>query len=105
MTMKKSLGKRLISGVTSGLLAVTYALPNSLPAGSNFYAAAEGKTPNPKYGKDYAVEDILSEYSYFIQNDANIGNHTVGSVAIGGTGQIDHFGDGSVAPSFIGNIE
>ena len=30
MTMKKSLGKRLISGVTSGLLAVTYALPSGL---------------------------------------------------------------------------
>ncbi|WP_037272362.1 SpaA isopeptide-forming pilin-related protein, partial [Ruminococcus flavefaciens] len=98
--MKKSLGKRFISGVTSGILAVTYALPASL-----LPAAAEDGTSNPKYGKDYAVEDILSEYAYFIKDDANIGNHTVGSIAVGGTGVIDHFGEGAVSPSFIGNIE
>ncbi|WP_081373553.1 SpaA isopeptide-forming pilin-related protein, partial [Ruminococcus flavefaciens] len=98
--MKKSLGKRFLSGVTSGILAVTYALPTSLPS-----AAAEDGTSDPKYGKEYAVEDILSEYAYFIREDANIGNHTVGSIAIGGTGVIDHFGEGAVSPSFIGRIE
>ena len=29
--MKKSMGKRLISGVTSAILAVTYGLPSSIP--------------------------------------------------------------------------
>ena len=98
--MKKSLGKRFLSGVTSGILAVTYALPSNILS-----AAADDETPDPKYGKEYAVEDILSEYAYFVRDDANIGNHTVGSIAIGGTGVIDHFGEGAVSPSFIGNIE
>ncbi|WP_175460957.1 SpaA isopeptide-forming pilin-related protein, partial [Ruminococcus flavefaciens] len=98
--MKKSLGKRFLSGVTSGILAVTYALPSNIPS-----ASAGDETLNPKYGKEYAVEDILSEYAYFVKDDANIGNHTVGSIAVGGTGVIDHFGEGAVSPSFIGNIE
>ena len=32
--MKKSLGKRFLSGVTSGILAVTYALPSNIPSAS-----------------------------------------------------------------------
>ncbi|MBQ6033865.1 MAG: Cna B-type domain-containing protein, partial [Ruminococcus sp.] len=42
MTMKKSLGKRLVSGVTSGLLAVMYAVPTNLGISASAADAADG---------------------------------------------------------------
>lgn len=40
--MKKSLGKRLVSGVTSGLLAVMYAVPTNLGISASAADAADG---------------------------------------------------------------
>ncbi|MBR6968412.1 MAG: choice-of-anchor A family protein [Ruminococcus sp.] len=102
--MKRSLRKRLISGVTSGILAATYLLPSDLSLGTRLGAAAD-ELPSPKYGKAYTVENILSDYSYFIREDANIMNHTVGALAIGGTARLTTFGEAAVAPSYFRRLE
>ena len=80
--MKKSIGKRLVSGLTSAMLAVTYALPNAVPLGNRILAdAAEnlgnkdpvsdvtllvGKTPTSPTGDAYSefstVADAIAQY-------------------------------------------
>ena len=101
--MKKSLGKRLLSSVTSGLLTVTCALPNGLQLGKSLEAAAADELPSPKYGKAYTVENILSDYQYFIKDDFTVANHTVGALAIGGKATLPGagFGQGAVTHSYF----
>lgn len=43
--MKKTWGKRLLSGVTSAVLAVSYMLPSSIPFGFNGVNAANEVLP------------------------------------------------------------
>ena len=61
--MKKTLGKRIISGVTSlllGLSAFSQAMPLS-NGGVLKAKAVEGNSP--KYSKEYTVENLLTDYN------------------------------------------
>ena len=60
---------------------------------------------NPKYDKAYTVENILSSYNLFIENDLTTHNHVVGAIAVGNdyTGK-SASGDAAKAPSYAKNI-
>lgn len=58
-----------------------------------------------KFPYEYTIENILARYQLFVENDAEITCHTVGAVAIGGTGEIDTWGDGQISPSYINHIK
>lgn len=65
-----------------------------------------------RYTGGNSIEDILTNFQYFVDDDAMIGNHTVGPVAIGGKltgGKVENgvlvsagvtFGDGAHSPSY-----
>ncbi len=74
-------------------VALVFAIVTSIT-----YAADE------KYEKDYEIKNVLSDYQYVISGDANIGNHAVGGMVIGGAAKVSSFGDGAVAPSYFRNL-
>ncbi|SDO15711.1 collagen-binding domain-containing protein, partial [Acetanaerobacterium elongatum] len=56
------------------------------------------------YSKAYTIENILSDYQYFVSGDLTLGEHNVGAIACGGSATIGNFGDGAIAPSYIQNV-
>ena len=60
---------------------------------------------NPKYDKAYTIENILSSYNLFAENDMTTHNHVVGAIAVGNnyTGESTS-GDAAKAPSYAKNI-
>lgn len=60
---------------------------------------------DPKYDKAYTIENILSSYNLFIENDLTTHNHVVGAMAVGNdyTGK-SASGDAAKAPSYAKNI-
>lgn len=60
---------------------------------------------DPKYDKAYTIENILSSYNLFIENDLTTYSHIVGAMAVGNdyTG-ISSSGDAAKAPSYAKNI-
>ena len=60
---------------------------------------------DPKYDKAYTIENILSSYNLFIENDLTTHNHVVGAMAVGNdyTGKKSS-GDAAKAPSYAKNI-
>lgn len=60
---------------------------------------------DPKYDKAYTIENILSSYNLFIENDLTTRNHVVGAMAVGNdyTGK-SASGDAAKAPSYAKNI-
>gem|GEM_PF-1719718 len=87
--MKKSLGKRLISGVTSGLLAVTYALPSGLSPLRSFAAedgvASDGLPILQNYEDTMWYTGnplgIAGDFHLFSFTSVKTGNHINGNVA------------------------
>lgn len=63
------------------------------------------QTGNPKYDKAYTIENILSSYNLFAENDLTTHNHVVGAIAVGNnyTGESTS-GDAAKAPSYAKNI-
>lgn len=60
---------------------------------------------DPKYDKAYTIENILSSYNLFAENDMTTHNHVVGAIAVGNnyTGESTS-GDAAKAPSYAKNI-
>lgn len=60
---------------------------------------------DPKYDKAYTIENILSSYNLFIENDLTTHNHVVGAMTVGNdyTGK-SASGDAAKAPSYAKNI-
>lgn len=56
------------------------------------------------YGKSITIQQILSDYQYFVNDNATILNHTVGGIVAGGNVRVSNFGDGAIEPSYFGNI-
>ena len=108
--MKKSLGKRLISGVTSLLIGMS-AFTQAVPLGNGGVLKAKAVEGNsPKYSKEYTVENLLTDYNIVSFGDLYMNTHTVGAVLAGGTvsSSVSNggtFGDGAKAFSYFGNIE
>lgn len=77
---------------------------------SELSASAEGENtePNAVGGvslNDFSLYQFLTYYQYVIKGDATIGNHTVGSMLIGGEGTIGAFGEGALGPVYIHNLQ
>ncbi|MCQ2482983.1 MAG: choice-of-anchor A family protein, partial [Clostridia bacterium] len=61
-------------------------------------------TSSETYGKSITIENVLTDFSYFIGGDAVLTNHTVGSVVVGGDAKFGNGGQGSTVPSYFGNL-
>lgn len=59
---------------------------------------------DPKYDKAYTIENILSSYNLFIENDLTANMHIVGAIAVGNNLKADASGDAAKAPSYAKNI-
>ena len=59
---------------------------------------------DPKYDKAYTIENILSSYNLFIENDLTASIHIVGAIAVGNNLKADASGDAAKAPSYAKNI-
>ena len=91
--------KRLKSAVVS-LLLVFGLLCNPFLLTANAITADSVAT----YPYSYSIENILSDFQYFVQGDLAVSNHTVGAVASGGTTSISNFGDGAITSSYFEKI-
>lgn len=53
------------------------------------------------YDKKYTVSNLLSDYQYVVKDNADIKNHTVGAVLIGGKATLSSFGGAAIENSYI----
>ena len=93
MLVMKKLTKRILAGVLCGLFILS---------GERYAFAGETYTSS---GKNYTFGQILSDYQYFSFGDLKVTNHTVGAVAVGGTAELQTFGDGAIASSYLNHIK
>lgn len=56
------------------------------------------------YDKKYTIDNLLSDYQYVVKDNADIKNHTVGAVLIGGKAILSSFGDAVIENSYIGYV-
>ena len=66
------------------------------------YAVSSASTKT--YNKEYTIENLLSDYQYIVKDNADIKNHTVGAVLIGGKATLSSFGDAVIENSYIGYV-
>ena len=93
--------KHLKSAVVSLLLAFGL-LCNPFLLTSNAITSDSAAT----YGKDYTMENALTDFQYFVQGDLSGSGHTVGAVAVGGVfNKSNTICDGQVTPSYIYNVK
>ncbi|MBQ7782570.1 MAG: choice-of-anchor A family protein, partial [Oscillospiraceae bacterium] len=92
--MKKfKLLKRALAATVSAALAMSIVAVPNVSAGTTIY------------NKTCSVENIFSDFQYFINGNADITQHQVGSVYAGGTAKIGSFGDGAIQDSYVRNLE
>ncbi len=91
--MLKSVKKRLAS-----FLAAVLCVSSLLPMTNNLLRADE------TYTDGYSFSTVLSKFQCFVENDLNYGSHCVGAMVAGGTANLDCFGEGSISPSYFGNL-
>ena len=106
------MGERLLSGATSLLLALTYGIPTGLSDSTQLLRAysdgEEGQSgetepaplPTPKYGKDYTIENLLTDYNLVAFNDLTSNNHIVGCLLAGNEANVINFGDAARSDSY-----
>lgn len=63
------------------------------------YAVSSASTKT--YDKKYTISNLLSDYQYVVKDNADIKNHTVGAVLIGGEATLSSFGDAAIENSYI----
>lgn len=63
------------------------------------YAVSSASTKT--YDKKYTIDNLLSDYQYVVKDNADIKNHTVGAVLIGGEATLSSFGDAAIENSYI----
>lgn len=66
------------------------------------YAVSSASTKT--YNKEYTIDNLLSDYQYVVKDNADIKNHTVGAVLIGGKATLSSFGDAAIENSYIGYV-
>jgi len=97
--MKKTM-KKLLAFLMAFCLVVGIAMP-----GNNAQAAS---TSNTRYDGGYGIDEILSQFQFFVSGDVSLNNsgHTVGSIAVGGTLDMSNsFGDAGIVPSYINKLK
>lgn len=63
------------------------------------YAVSSASTKT--YDKKYIIDNLLSDYQYVVKDNADIKNHTVGAVLIGGKATLSSFGDAAIENSYV----
>ena len=63
------------------------------------YAVSSASTKT--YDKKYTIDNLLSDYQYVVKDNADIKNHTVGAVLIGGKATLSSFGDAAIENSYV----
>lgn len=63
------------------------------------YAVSSASTKT--YDKKYTISNLLSDYQYVVKDNADIKNHTVGAVLIGGKATLSSFGDAAIENSYV----
>lgn len=92
---KKLKAKRMLAAFLTALMVLTICMPQTVSAAS----------ADDRYTGGTTIADILTNYQYFIQNDASLKNHTVGAVAVGGSlAALNTIGDGAQSPSYAEKI-
>lgn len=86
----------VISFVCSALMMPAVSMENN--------GGVSVQTGNPKYDKAYTIENILSSYNLFIENDLDSVSHVVGAIAVGNNFTGANSGDAAKAPSYAKNI-
>lgn len=87
----KGLLKKALAAVTSATMALSFVTAESVSAEGEEYI----------YKKTVSVEQILADFQYFVEEDADITMHQVGTVYAGGTAKIGSFGDGAMVNSYV----
>ena len=101
--MKKTLKSRLLGSFTSAFMAVSSVVSSAtaLP----FIVGSADDIP-PSYPKTYTMENVLTDFQYFIKDDFTGSGHVVGAIAVGGTfDKINTICDGQITPSFIYDVK
>lgn len=92
---KKLKAKRMLAAFLTALMVLTICLPQTVSAAS----------ADDRYTGGTTIADILTNYQYFILQDAPLTNHTVGAVAVGGRLNAGNtIGDGAQSPSYAQEI-
>lgn len=100
--MKKRGIKRLVACIMALCLIWTTCLPGVRAAS---YVASD-KATFIGDGGNYDIYTILSQYQFFIAENAEITPHMVGGMAVGGKVTMGNwFGHGAIAPSYIGVMD
>ncbi len=95
--VKKIKMKRMLAMLLTAVMVLTICMQQSVSAAA---------PTNVKYDGGWGITDLLTNYQYIIKGDAELNNHTVGGVAIGGTLSSNNFiGDCMQSPSYASNIK
>ena len=87
----------VISFVCSALMMPAVSMENN--------GGVSVQTGNPKYDKAYTIENILSSYTLFAENDLTTHNNVVGAIAVGNNYTDESTsGDAAKAPSYTKTI-
>lgn len=100
--MKKRKIMRLVACIMTLCLVWTTCLSGVRAASP--YVASETATYIKDNG-DYKISNILSKFQWFAFGDASTTNHINGAIIVRGKVSLDAWGDGSIAPSYIGNLQ
>ncbi|MGN0586462.1 MAG: SpaA isopeptide-forming pilin-related protein, partial [Oscillospiraceae bacterium] len=90
----KGLLKKALAAVTSAAMALSFVTAESVSADTGYI-----------YQKTVSIEQILADFQYFVQEDADVTMHQVGTLYVGGTAQIGSFGDGAMVNSYVKDLE
>ncbi len=97
---KKNLALKALGITTAALVACFSAISISK---NKVHAVG---APDAVYQWDYTIENVLTDYQMFVQTNANVGNHVVGGVAVGGTFTLQSsMADGQTSPSYVGFLQ
>ncbi len=72
--------------------------------GGVIFSKANAFADGIPYDKSISIQQILSDYQYFINGNATLLNHNVGGIVAGGDVEIANFGDAAIEPSYLANI-
>ena len=89
----KKAKRKLLAGVMALCMVIGICIPDTKAA-----------TSTVKYDGGYGIDDILSQFQFFVSNDVEMdgAGHTVGSIAVGGKLNLSNsFGDAGTVPSYI----